>query len=583
MVFMMEPGTYPDPCETSSRLKALIKVGYGCNEHCTFCHTLDVRHLDGESAEVTAKIDRAARLGHTMVVLSGGEPTIRPELLTWASHISALGLDLGLVTNGRMLAYPDLVERLVERRLKYAYVSLHGGSARVHNALVRADGWDETMRALTNLSGRGLDLTINCVVTRQNLGALREVVDATARFTDAKLKFSMVQPKGGGEKLFDQLTPRVADVAAAVADAIGHAGSREVRHDGIPLCLLPGLEDRYDDLRTHRFATMVEIGEPDIFPVDDAAKIQPTPCAGCALRGPCPGLFRGYHEAFGDGELRPIAGARANSFNYVFERVDAWPGQCPIRRDGTTPWDRGRHLFVKNGERLARFRAETRDFADVELVEIKARGQVYVDRSTKPAPDDFAADLAPLDRSPICDPCPEKPRCTGLWEPAFEDRFTRDDERVREILRELRGDVLDVGCGDLRYDDLLARPEIRYTGVDPRAVRRAWGRYLDAVPDEDFDAILILRAWNHLPEIPPLRLRPGGTLLVVDNVPFGLARTKAQAARAESSPATQEHARNDDAGAAAARITGFTLVERRDVAPGTSNQWLLRYTRPPDG
>ena len=50
-------------------MKALIKVGYGCNENCTFCHTLDVRHIDGSAAEVHAKIERAAALGHTMVVL----------------------------------------------------------------------------------------------------------------------------------------------------------------------------------------------------------------------------------------------------------------------------------------------------------------------------------------------------------------------------------------------------------------------------------------------------------------------------------------------------------------------------------
>ena len=33
-------------------MKALIKVGYGCNKNCTFCHTLDVRHIDGDSEEV---------------------------------------------------------------------------------------------------------------------------------------------------------------------------------------------------------------------------------------------------------------------------------------------------------------------------------------------------------------------------------------------------------------------------------------------------------------------------------------------------------------------------------------------------
>ncbi len=60
-------------------MKALIKVGYGCNDHCTFCHTLDVRHIEGSTAEIDAQDRRARALGHSMVVLSGGEPTIRPS------------------------------------------------------------------------------------------------------------------------------------------------------------------------------------------------------------------------------------------------------------------------------------------------------------------------------------------------------------------------------------------------------------------------------------------------------------------------------------------------------------------------
>src|SRR5438132_1335925 len=232
-------------------MKALIKVGYGCNENCTFCHTLDVRHIDGDSAEVHAKIERAKQLGHTMVVLSGGEPTTRLELVEWATHVARLGMDLGLVTNGLMLAYPELVEKLLERRLRYVYMSLHGGTPRVHNSLVRADTFGEAMRALGNLSGRGLELTVNCVVAKQNVAHLRELVDALRPFPDATLKFSMVQPKGGGVAHFQSLVPRVSEVAAAVADAIAYGGRG--RHDGIPLCLLPGLEDRYADLKTDQY------------------------------------------------------------------------------------------------------------------------------------------------------------------------------------------------------------------------------------------------------------------------------------------------------------------------------------------
>lgn len=605
-------------------MKALIKVGYGCNNHCTFCHTLDVRDVDAESPEIDRKIDRAGRLGHAMVVLSGGEVTMRRELLRWAGRTAARGMDFGLVTNGRMLAYPALVEKLLELRLRYVYMSLHGGTAKVHNSLVRADAFEQTYAAVGNLAGRGLDFTVNTVVTRQNVEHLRGVVDALLPWPDVVVKFSMVQPKGGGEKLFEHLMPRVSDVAARVKDAIEYgleksAGRQPFAHDGIPFCLLPGHEDRYDDLKTHRFSTMIEVGEPDFFPVDDLAKVQPEhECGGCAVRGPCPGLYAGYREVHGDGEVRAVTGRpRSNSFTYVYEGPHgrlAPGGACPVLAGGVTPWDRGRIVFLLDGDRVDRYRTESRDFTDVEIAHTKLQlAQVYVDTSSKPAPDDFATDLAPLRRSAVCDPCPERDRCGGLWESAERrekaghgqgDVFTRDDARVRDAIAGIEGAVLDVGCGEGRYADVIepaARAgRVRWVGLEPDADRAAamaarmpWaevrvGEAEDVQDEARFDAVLVLRSWNHLRD--PARavralaraLKPGGTLLVVDNVAFGLLRRRPPA---DPGPgAAWEHRRNDDAARAARELLsagGPSLVEleRADVAPGRSSEWLLRYRR----
>jgi len=608
-------------------VKALIKVGYGCNENCTFCHTLEVRHIDGSTDEVHAKIDRAHALGHTMVVLSGGEPTIRPELLDWAKHIHALGMELGLVTNGLMLAYPELVADLLRLGLRYVYLSLHGGTAKVHNSLVRADTFDVALRALGNLSGRGLDLTINCVITKQNVAHLNGVVDRLQTLgSDVKLKLSMVQPKGGGVRHAEALIPTVTEVGAAIVDAFGHARSLgldgRLYHDGVPLCLVPGYEDRYADLRTDQFATMVDIGEPDFFPVDSVdgvGRVQPAPCEGCALRGACPGLYAGYAATFGDGELRPrLGGERSNAFNYVFERVDevaVSDDTCPILPGGISPWDRSRHLFVKNGARLARFVTRTTDFSDVQLREIKlTRGQIYLDMSQrgKAAIDDFARELLPLRESALCGPCPERAHCTRLFQPVpitdEPDWFTRDDQKVRELLATLRGVVLDIGCGDgpLGYDDLLASMvadgKIRYVGLDPDAAqlarlatRRPWAELRVGVAEDlsaaelaAVDHVLILRSWNHLTEPEALlgrlfeALKPGATVTVVDNLPFGLARTPAQAGRAERSSARREHLRNDgiDAVQKAVRHSPQWHIDHSlDVGPTTSDQWLVRFSR----
>ncbi len=595
-------------------MKALLKVGYGCNEHCTFCHTQDVRHIDGEAREVEAKIVRAKELGHSMVVLSGGEATIRPEFFSWARRIASLEMDLGLVTNGLVLAYPDVVERLLALRLRYVYMSLHGGEAKIHNRLVRRDSFDAAVAALENISGKGLDVTANCVVTRQNVDHLEALVDHVAALPDVRVKFSWVEPKGGAAHLLDTLVPPLEQAAEAVAHALRRwdvttGDPDRAVHGGFPLCALEGFEGRYDDLRTHGYWTMSEIGEPDLFPVDDRNKRKPQPCGGCSLRGGCPGLFALYDERFGHAMLRPrTTGVRSNSIDFVFEQLHTASfeegAQCPVWLSSARPYDRARHVFVRHGPKVGRYRADSRDFDDDEIETMKfAAGQVYLDASRKSAPNDFARDLVKLERSSMCEPCAARDTCAGMFEPRFEDVFSTDDAHVREHLAALRGDVLDLGCGEMPYADLLAPVvacgAVRYLGLDPdaaalQAVRAKLpeaelreGGIETLEPGRSFDHVLVLRSWNHLRDPQDFArraaglLRPGGTLLVVDNVAFALIRTPAQTRRAQGSAARWEHCRNDDDARAHAILgeAGLELQARHGIARRGSNQWMLLYTR----
>ena len=600
-------------------MKGLIKVGYGCNENCTFCHTADMRAENDSSERVLAKIERARALGYDMVVLSGGEPSIRPELRAWARRVAALGMDFGLVTNGLVLSYPDLADELIERsRLRYVYMSLHGGSPKIHASLVRADSFARAVGAIDVLHGRIPDLTVNCVVTRQNVEHLDGVVDLLLRYPALTLKFSMTTPKGGAASAFDTLVPDVRRVAERVKAAIlrgiearGAAPGPRFAHDGIPFCLLEGLEDAYDDLKTHDFATMIEVDEDDYVPVDEVAKVHGDACRDCTLRGACPGLYRAYFEARGDEALRPrLGGVRSNSFHYVPERDLAWPrgASCPVFVGGTSPYDRARTLFLRLPDRLRLFRTKSRDFSDEEIGELKRLGQIYVDVSGKLAPDDFARDLRALAPARACRGCEAAPRCTGAFELVRADLFGRDDARLLDILGALRGRVLDIGCGEGRYLGAVAESAragaLDYVGLDPDETRLAslarrypFARFVaapaEALPAElaPLDHVLVLRSYNHLRD-PGLAigravemLRPGGTLTVVDNVAFGLVRQAHAAARAECAPENAfEHQRNEGADEAEARLAALPLrlLERQEVGPGRSNQWLLRYERAHD-
>ena len=91
-------------------MKALLKVGYTCNNSCGFCHASEHRaHGDLTTAQLRRKIARCAAAGYDTVVLSGGEPTIRGDLVALAGYARDHGLDFGLVTNGRMLSYAPLL------------------------------------------------------------------------------------------------------------------------------------------------------------------------------------------------------------------------------------------------------------------------------------------------------------------------------------------------------------------------------------------------------------------------------------------------------------------------------------------
>ena len=121
-----------------------------------------------------------------------------PELLRWARKSAALGLDFGLVTNGLMLSYPHVVDELVnDCRLRYVYMSMHGGTPKVHGSVVRADTFAQAMKAVETLHGRVPDFTVNCVVTTANVKHLRGLVDRLVPFPELCIKLSMTQPKGG--------------------------------------------------------------------------------------------------------------------------------------------------------------------------------------------------------------------------------------------------------------------------------------------------------------------------------------------------------------------------------------------------
>ncbi|MBT4587709.1 MAG: radical SAM protein, partial [Rhodospirillaceae bacterium] len=106
-----------------------LNLTRACNQACAHCYLDAGVRSTGEASELSTDEVRAcldeinALGGETMVVLTGGEPLVRPDLEEIASHSSGLGLMTVIGTNGMMLT-EDRVARLKEAGVAGVGISL---------------------------------------------------------------------------------------------------------------------------------------------------------------------------------------------------------------------------------------------------------------------------------------------------------------------------------------------------------------------------------------------------------------------------------------------------------------------------
>jgi hypothetical protein len=194
-----------------------------------------------------------------------------------------------------------LVRRLEEAGLDEAFVSLHGVTGAVSDAVTEAPGtFARTVAGIDNLHASKIRVMVNYVVCEKNRGELVDHVRVmAARWPRATLNISFVGPSTDLVPRDRDLIPRYADALPAIAEALVEARRLGVRvfglesMCGLPLCLVPGdvrefaLLDLPKDLDTGEFLKTEE-------------------CALCAVQTKCWGLRRGYAEIHGTSELHAL-------------------------------------------------------------------------------------------------------------------------------------------------------------------------------------------------------------------------------------------------------------------------------------
>lgn len=538
--------------------KGIIKLTYKCNNRCLFCRALPLaeRRESLSTNDAMKKLVMAKKLGIKVVLFSGGEPTLVRDLHKLIGATRTLGMDYGLVTNARRLAYPRYFKRLVKTGPVYVHTSILGSNSATHNELTRADSFDDLMRALKNMRAANIpDINVNTVITALNVSQLREITDLLHEFTPITYKMTLMEPKGLYESNSERISISPLDAAKAAIDALNYGLSKygdsglKIGIEGFPLCMIKGYESFVENMMTQGILYMSEVDEDRFFPVDHGERQYFHACHLCSRKLECPGQF----SAYGSDGLTPFTDQVPLAYPMLMKAGDlvgepSGNTECPVFQ-----WTRTRGLKERNGlcmkgkERTDYYALEDGHADGLRVQVLKSQGQVFLDQREQAGPGIPVKVPVQLDKT--CENCDIQYACPGVFRRVHLGRYYKLlDQKVIQLLKEISGRVVDLGCSRSYYTpvlmDMLREGRITYTGVDlhgstdlPEAVEQG-AIFLRVAPEQlemvanSLDWVLILDSINGF--VNPLTilsrakkwLVDSGRVMVVGRNPFLLLTTQ---------------------------------------------------------
>ncbi len=115
------------------------------------------------------------------VCFTGGEPTLRADLVELIQYAEEQGMVTGLLTDGRRLRVPAYLDQLLLAGLDHVQITLLSHRPEVHDAIVGQEGaWQETDDGLRNALFGDIYVVVHIVILPENVDSIVETIDYLA-------------------------------------------------------------------------------------------------------------------------------------------------------------------------------------------------------------------------------------------------------------------------------------------------------------------------------------------------------------------------------------------------------------------
>ena len=176
-------------------LSLLCELTYRCNLQCPYC--CNPLNLESYREELDTQmwmrvLNEAAQIGVVQAHFSGGEPTLRRDLLDLIEHARKAGLYTNLITQGTFLK-DELLDDLIARGLDHVQISIQAPEESLADEIAGTSVHARKLEALERVASRDVALTLNCVLHRRNHDLIEDVIALAERYDVRRLELANVQ------------------------------------------------------------------------------------------------------------------------------------------------------------------------------------------------------------------------------------------------------------------------------------------------------------------------------------------------------------------------------------------------------
>jgi 12,18-didecarboxysiroheme deacetylase len=181
-------------------------VTRACNLKCIHCYAHAVsrsRETELTTEQAKTMIDDLAQFGVPVLLFSGGEPLVRPDLVELARYAVAKGMRAVISTNGTLITR-EKAKELKSVGLSYVGVSLDGMEAINDQFRGKKGAFREAMQGIRNCQDAGLKVGLRFTINRMNMDEVSRIFDLLEASNIPRVCFYHLVYAGRGSDLIDQ-------------------------------------------------------------------------------------------------------------------------------------------------------------------------------------------------------------------------------------------------------------------------------------------------------------------------------------------------------------------------------------------